>query len=140
MEYFSLFFIVLVIIGFIFVKSVKSRAGNVPKLSDDEAASKIFSLEHWIERYESLPEQKRIEDGDRYRQKYVELKELVLERQKLTAVRKDIDVGEKARQSLNEYFPIAQNEIDLIKSGMDPKEARRIAFKGTIYEKHSDPL
>lgn len=134
MEYFSLFFIGFVIIVFIFVQSVNSRAGGIPRLSDDQAASKILSLEHWIARYESLPEEKRLEPSAQYRQKYIELKELVLERQKFTAVRKDIDVGEKTRQSLNEYFPLAQKEIDLVKSGIDPKEARRIAFKGTLYE------
>ncbi|MNE89108.1 hypothetical protein D3C80_1864910 [compost metagenome] len=62
------------------------------------------------------------------------MRQIQLERQKFTAVRKDIDIGEKTRISLNEYFPIAQKEIDLVKSGIDPKEARRIAYKGTIYE------
>jgi hypothetical protein len=35
-----------------------------------------------------------------------------LERQKLTAVENNIGIGEKTRASLNEYFPIAQKEID----------------------------
>ncbi|MNF70359.1 hypothetical protein D3C84_522670 [compost metagenome] len=134
MEYFSLFVIGIVFAGFVFYHSVKSKVGEIPKLSDDEAARKILSLENWIARYESFPEEKRDAESDRYREKYVELRQIQLERQKFTAVRKDIDIGEKTRISLNEYFPIAQKEIDLVKSGIDPKEARRIAYKGTIYE------
>lgn len=133
MEYFALFVIVIGIVGFIFV-----RVRDIPKLSDEEASSKILSLENWIARYQSLPEAKRRETNDRYRAKYVELRQLQLERQKLTAVENNIGIGEKTRASLNEYFPIAQKEIDLVKSGVDPKEARRIAFKGTMYEKFSD--
>ena len=133
MEYFALFVIVIGIVGFIFV-----RVRDIPKLSDEEASNKILSLENWIARHQSLSEAKRRETNDRYRAKYVELRQLQLERQKLTAVENNIGIGEKTRASLNEYFPIAQKEIDLVKSGVDPKEARRIAFKGTMYEKFSD--
>lgn len=88
MEYFSLFVIGIVVAGFVFYHSVKSRVGEIPKLSDNEAARKIFSLENWIARYESLPEEKRRAESSRYRDKYVELRQLQLDRQKLTAVRR----------------------------------------------------
>ncbi|MBZ0331001.1 hypothetical protein KZO25_11810 [Halomonas sp. ANAO-440] len=135
MEYFSLFVIGLFFAVVIFYLVVKSKVGDMPKFSEDEMASKISSRERWIDWYHLQPEYKKTEKLKmKYFTKYVEMRELQLESQKFTATRKDIDINEEGRSSLKEYFPIAQKEIDLVKSGVDPEEARSIAFKGTRYE------
>ncbi|MDR5907845.1 hypothetical protein [Franzmannia qiaohouensis] len=135
MEYFSLFVIGLFFAIVIFYLVVKSKVGDMPRFSEDEMASKISSRERWIDWYHLQPEYKKTEKLKmKYFTKYVEMRELQLEGQKFTAIRKDIDISEEGRSSLKEYFPIAQKEIDLVKSGVDPEEARSIAFKGTRYE------
>lgn len=137
MEYFSLVVIGLFFAIAVFYFVVKSKVGEIPKFSEDELASRISSRERWIDWYHSQPENKKTEGLKKeYFKKYVEMKEFQLEGQKFTAIRKDIGMDEKTRSLLEEYFPIAQKEIDLVKSGVDPKEARRIAFKGTRYEEN----
>lgn len=139
MEYFSMFLIGIIFFGFIFYFYVKSKVGEIPKYSEDEAASKIRSMERWIEKYKSMPEEKKTEDmRSKYRSKYIEMRDIQLQQQKFTAIRKDIGIDDRTRTSLEEYFPIAEREIDLVKSGVDPEEARKIAYKGTRYERYFD--
>jgi len=139
MEYFSILFLVVSFIAVIFYLQTKSKNGGAPIYTEDEAAREINSRITWIERYKSLPDEKKTEQmKQQYRSKYVELKQIQLSEQKFTAIRKDIKISDETRASLEEYFPIAQKEIDLVKSGVNPEEARKIAYKGTKYEAYSD--
>jgi hypothetical protein len=114
---------------------VKLKVREISKFSEDELASRISSRERWIDWYHSQPDNKITDVLKKtYFRKYLEMKEFQLESQKFTAVRKDIGVDETTRSFLEDYFSIAQKEIDLVKSGVDPDEDRRIAFNGTRYE------
>jgi len=135
MEYFSILVVAVSVVMFVFLFSVKLRVGEFPKYSEDEAEGRIASMERWIDQYKSMPDEKKNElMNSKYRNKYVSLKELQLEMQRYTAIRKDLGIDDKTRTALEEYFPIAEREIDLVKSGVDPEEAREIAYKGTKYE------
>ncbi|MDZ7852158.1 MAG: hypothetical protein U5L98_05765 [Halomonas sp.] len=141
MEYFSISVLAFFALIIAFLVYGKAKGLEVPKYSDSEFESKISKIESWIDWYHRQPERNKNEELKRkYFQKYIELREMQIEQSRVGANRKDINYGEGGVDAILEHIDVLKKEVELVKSGVDPEEARFISSRGTRFEKAVDML